>query len=117
MTNASNALWPAAASASAATTVAAASPKRPRGAAATPPVAGADAAAPSSAGEREFSPAEEAEIARLVEQAYLRTLTRPPRPEEVARAVAHFQELGDLTAGARDLLWALVNTKEFVVNH
>jgi len=91
---------------------------RPRGAAAAPPVAGADtAAAPSSAGEREFSPAEEAEIARLVEQAYLRTLTRPPRPEEVARAVAHFQELGDLTAGARDLLWALVNTKEFVVNH
>ena len=74
-------------------------------------------ATPPSVDEREFSPEEEAQIARLVEQAYLRTLTRPPRPEEVARAVAHFQELGDLTAGARDLLWALVNTKEFVVNH
>ena len=62
-------------------------------------------------------PQQQSHLARLVEQAYLRTLTRPPRPEEAARAVAHFQELGDLTAGARDLLWALVNTKEFVVNH
>ena len=95
---------------------------RPRGAAAATPAAqtpAADAAAAAApvAAEREFSPEEETQIARLVEQAYLRTLTRPPRPEEAARAVAHFQELGDLTAGARDLLWALVNTKEFVVNH
>jgi hypothetical protein len=83
--------------------------------AAAPAAAAADT--PPATAEREFSPAEESQIARLVEQAYLRTLTRPPRPEEVARAVAHFQDTGDLTAGARDLLWALLNTKEFVVNH
>jgi hypothetical protein len=95
---------------------------RPRAAAAATPAAQTPAVDPAAApaavaAERGFSPVEETQIARLVEQAYLRTLTRPPRPEEAARAVAHFQELGDLTAGARDLLWALVNTKEFVVNH
>jgi hypothetical protein len=84
---------------------------------AAPAAAAAAADTPPATAEREFSPAEESQIARLVEQAYLRTLTRPPRPEEVARAVAHFQDTGDLTAGARDLLWALINTKEFVVNH
>ncbi len=82
--------------------------------AAEPPAAEPPAADGSP---REFSPEEERQIAGLVEQAYLRTLSRPPRPEEVARSVAHFQELGDLTAGARDLIWALLNTKEFVVNH
>lgn len=86
---------------------------------ANPPAAAAPAAE-AAAGDgtpREFSEEEERQIAALVEQAYLRTLSRPPRPEEVVRAVGYFQELGDLTAGARDLIWALLNTKEFVVNH
>ena len=53
----------------------------------------------------------------IIRQAYLRTLTRLPTDEEARRAEAYFAEAGDLAIGARDLLWALLNTKEFVVNH
>jgi hypothetical protein len=56
-------------------------------------------------------------MAEIVEQAYLRTVNRPPTDVEQKRAAAYFQEAGDVKAGARDLLWALLNTKEFVVNH
>jgi hypothetical protein len=57
------------------------------------------------------------DAASIVRQAYLRTLNRPPTDEETQRATAFFTETGDLALGARDLLWALLNTKEFVVNH
>ena len=53
----------------------------------------------------------------LVKEAYLRTLTRPPTPEEVGRAASYLAEVRDLRTATRDLLWALLNTKEFVVNH
>jgi hypothetical protein len=54
---------------------------------------------------------------QLVEQAYLRTLTRPPTTEEIQRAASYLAEVRDLRTATRDLLWALINTKEFVVNH
>lgn len=53
----------------------------------------------------------------LVRQAYLRTLSRLPTAEESERAVAFVQESTDPVSGFRGLLWALVNTKEFIVNH
>jgi hypothetical protein len=31
--------------------------------------------------------------------------------------MTHMSEAKDVVAGARDLLWALLNTKEFIVNH
>ena len=58
-----------------------------------------------------------AELEAIVRQAYLRTLNRPPVTSEVDRALAYYRESGDLADGTRDLLWALLNTKEFVVNH
>jgi hypothetical protein len=64
-----------------------------------------------------LTPEEESRVADIVKQAYLRTLSRPPQPHEVARALAYFRESGDMVVGSRDLLWALLNTKEFVVNH
>ncbi|QDU94174.1 DUF1549 and DUF1553 domain-containing protein [Lignipirellula cremea] len=52
----------------------------------------------------------------LLTEAWLRTLGRPPRPAEL--------ELGRLqlaveedAAAFRDLLWALLNSKEFILNH
>jgi len=57
------------------------------------------------------------DAATIIRQAYLRTLTRYPSDDEIRRAEAYFAEAGDLAIGARDLLWALLNTKEFVVNH
>lgn len=60
---------------------------------------------------------EDSRIQQIVRQAYLRTLSRYPTDTELGRSVSYFQETGDLTTGTRDLLWALLNTKEFIVNH
>jgi hypothetical protein len=53
----------------------------------------------------------------IVKQAYLRTLSWPPRPDEVDKAKQYVTEADDTVSGIRDLLWALLNTKEFIVNH
>lgn len=52
----------------------------------------------------------------LVRSAYLRTLSRLPDDRELARSVQHLKDASDRTSGMRDLMWALVNTKEFAVN-
>ncbi|MDZ4687152.1 MAG: DUF1549 domain-containing protein [Planctomycetaceae bacterium] len=62
-------------------------------------------------------PADADRIAEIVKQAYLRSVNRLPTSTEQQRAAAYFQESGDMKVGTRDLLWALLNTKEFVVNH
>jgi hypothetical protein len=56
-------------------------------------------------------------LAEVVREAYLRTLGREPMPEESARAVQHVHEAANMESGLRDVLWALINTKEFIVNH
>lgn len=56
-------------------------------------------------------------IEQIIRQAYLRTLTRLPDEHEAKRVKAYFLETGDLAVATRDLLWSLLNTKEFVVNH
>ena len=53
----------------------------------------------------------------IVEQAYLRTLTRYPNQTEMNRSIEFIDETDDKMNGVRGLLWALVNTKEFVLNH
>lgn len=53
----------------------------------------------------------------LVVEAYLRTLSRFPTAAEVARCEHFFEESPDLAAGLSGVLWALLNTKEFIVNH
>ncbi|HEX3654164.1 MAG TPA: DUF1549 domain-containing protein [Pirellulales bacterium] len=53
----------------------------------------------------------------LVQQAYLRTLSRMPASDEVANALQYLADNGHRAGGLRDLLWALLNTKEFVINH
>ena len=57
------------------------------------------------------------DVDTVVRQAYLRTLSRPPEPGELQAAAAYFQETADVAEATRDLLWVLLNTKEFVVNH
>lgn len=57
------------------------------------------------------------ELPAIIKQAFLRTLSRYPDDEELRRAERSYHELGDVAAGTRDLLWALLNTKEFVLNH
>ncbi len=65
----------------------------------------------------------------IVRQLYLAAFTRPPRPDEMATAVAYLEEdrpgadgkplpeSQAIKANAEDLVWALMNTKEFLFNH
>ena len=41
----------------------------------------------------------------------------PPTEAEASRATSYFSETASVREAARDLLWALLNTKEFLVNH
>jgi len=53
----------------------------------------------------------------LIRAAYLRTVGREPTAGEVAAGLEHLPTAGDRRGGLKDLLWALVNTKEFLLNH
>ncbi len=55
--------------------------------------------------------------ATLIRQSYLRTLSRYPTPEEMERCDQFLASSENPVAGARGLLWTLINTKEFIVNH
>ena len=53
----------------------------------------------------------------VVREAYLRILSRPPTDAEKEAATRHLIDATDSGKGLRDLLWALLNTKEFITNH
>ena len=53
----------------------------------------------------------------VIRQAYLRTLGRLPTDDEVQRCQDYIASAESPAAGAKGLLWALLNTKEFIVNH
>ncbi len=74
----------------------------------------ADKAQEAAAGQTSQLALSEAEIVR---QAYLRTLSRLPTPEENDRCLAYIAAAETPLAGAKGLLWTLLNTKEFIVNH
>lgn len=57
------------------------------------------------------------DTAELVRQAYLRSLSRLPNDEELSRSLLYIEESDDRIEGLRGVLWALLNTKEFIVNH
>lgn len=58
-----------------------------------------------------------ASLDSLIEEAYLRTLSRYPEPEETEIGIAYIEESKTPAAGLESLLWALVNTKEFIISH
>jgi hypothetical protein len=53
----------------------------------------------------------------VVRQTYLRTLSREPNSDELEKSLAYIKSNENQLDGIRDLLWALLNTKEFIVNH
>jgi hypothetical protein len=53
----------------------------------------------------------------LIRQAYLRTVSRPPTADEIDRCTKFLAESESPLAGAKGLLWTLINTNEFIVNH
>lgn len=58
-----------------------------------------------------------ADAPKLIREVYLRTVSRPPTDEEYQRAYHYLEESSSNVTGLRDLLWAMLNTKEFIVNH
>jgi hypothetical protein len=58
-----------------------------------------------------------ADLESIVRQAYLRTVSRYPADDELKKSLAYIAQAEDPVDGVRDVLWALLNTKEFIVNH
>src|SRR5262249_49802775 len=54
---------------------------------------------------------------KLVEELYLSTVSRYPTADEKQRALDHVAKAADRKAGFEDLLWSLLNLREFVFNH
>jgi hypothetical protein len=54
---------------------------------------------------------------QIIEELYLRTLTRRPSAEETAKLQAALKDEPDKAKGLEDVFWALMNTREFVFNH
>ncbi len=54
---------------------------------------------------------------RLIREVWLRTVGRKPTEQEQDRATKHLAETKTLSEGIADLMWAMLNTKEFLLNH
>jgi len=59
----------------------------------------------------------EYDVDKLINEAWLRTLSRFPDERELAISRKHIQDDRDPISGITSLLWALLNTREFIVNH
>ena len=53
----------------------------------------------------------------VIEEYYLAALGRPPTDFELKRNLAHVAGAKDQQQGLEDVVWALLNTKEFLFNH
>lgn len=53
----------------------------------------------------------------IAENAYLRTLSRKPNSQELATSIEYLKSEVSPVAAVQGLMWGLINTKEFVLNH
>jgi hypothetical protein len=53
----------------------------------------------------------------LVDELYLRTVSRMPTRDERDAAVEYLSSAQSVSSGMRQLLWVMLNTKEFILNH
>jgi hypothetical protein len=60
---------------------------------------------------------EKASTSALVEELYLASLGRKPDDGEMKAASDSITQAGNAREGAEDLLWALLNCREFQFNH
>ena len=63
------------------------------------------------------TPLLEVDAQELVTEAYLRCLSRLPEAYEMERAQTALAQAETVKMGLEDILWALLNTKEFIMNH
>jgi len=57
------------------------------------------------------------DLDQLISETFLRTVSRFPTPLERARATTDINKAKSKIDGIKELLWAMLNTKEFLVNH
>ena len=57
------------------------------------------------------------EIDSSIQEVFLRTVSRPPTAAEVEQSRADIAAAKSPVEGVRDLLWVMLNTREFMVNH
>jgi hypothetical protein len=57
------------------------------------------------------------ERAKAIEEIYLVTLGRPPRADELHKATSWVEQAEDARTGLQDLMWAMLNSREFLFNH
>ena len=55
--------------------------------------------------------------AQIIEQMYIRALSRAPRPEEMAKLLAAVDAAKDKKQALDDVFWAVLNSREFMFNH
>ena len=72
---------------------------------------------PSGASQEQADGTSTASINSLVEEAYLRALSRYPDEQESQTSVTFIEESATPAEGVQSLMWALVNTKEFIITH
>jgi hypothetical protein len=56
-------------------------------------------------------------VEKLITETFLRTVSRYPSNKEMELARADLEKSDNVVAGIQELLLALLNTKEFIVNH
>lgn len=56
-------------------------------------------------------------LKQWINEAWLRALARPATDSETARSLQHVRSQPTAADGLKDVLWALLNTKEFLLNH
>lgn len=66
---------------------------------------------------RQQSAVDENGLHELITEAWLRAYGRKPADGERQRALRHLLQAETPAAGLEDLLWSLLNTKEFLLNH
>jgi hypothetical protein len=59
----------------------------------------------------------EADDEALIRELYLVTFSRPPTDEELSRAQSIIGSTDDRRPAVEDLMWALLNSREFLFNH
>ena len=59
----------------------------------------------------------ERDHAAKIRELYLFAFAREPVADETAIALAHIEKSEDARRAYEDIVWALINTKEFLFNH
>jgi Protein of unknown function (DUF1549)/Protein of unknown function (DUF1553) len=67
--------------------------------------------------EAQMDKVRKSELTTIIEEAFLRTLSRRPNADELKTSQQSVALASSPVQGLSDLLWALINSKEFILNH